>query len=175
MKRLAFSDPMMRALAAGEKTMTRRISRTTNVIYGSDDAGELVKKREEPGDLPRLKVGDLVAATCAFFEVDDWTGYRFSSPNKNDWNPARIMPAALAPFVLRITAVRAERLGEITDSDAMKEGMFLVSKKYPRDVEIRLSDVFKNYWKELYGQSAWERDCDLWVWVYSFEIAERRV
>ncbi len=36
---------------------------------------------------------------------------------------------------------------------------------------LSLSDDMMN----LYGHSAWERDRDRWVWVYSYEIAERRI
>ena len=65
--------------------------------------------------------GDHVAATCAFspcvtFDCG-WcliksTLYRYAMTGEGkdlQFKPARVMPAALAPFVLRITEVKAER------------------------------------------------------------------
>jgi hypothetical protein len=70
-------------------------------------------------------VGDFVAATCAFSQPFPRSSvcYRFrNDETMTPWGAARIMPAALAPFVLLITEVRAERLGEISYEDAIREG-----------------------------------------------------
>ena len=183
MKRLAFSDPMMRALAAGQKTMTRRpekrIDRCKEYLF---DAREGVLrprgKSLARARRPRCKVSDFVAATCAYCEVDDWVEYRFSSPNQNDWKTSRIMPADLAPFVLRITAVRAERLGEISEEDAVKEGMLQWAGETFHDFRLETNSArwfFERCWDHLYGAGAFERDAASWVWVYTFEVVERRV
>jgi hypothetical protein len=129
MKRLAFSDDMMRALAAGVKTMTRRPMRSQP--WPTDGLNGRAPLAFAPS---RFRVGDLAAATCAYVPVigfDD-TGadhlsafYRFSATGElaeMQFKTSRVMPAALAPFVLRITEVRAERLGEISYEDAIREG-----------------------------------------------------
>jgi len=180
MKRLAFSDPMMRAIAAGQKTMTRRPIKNINVVHHAD--GSTTEKQDDP---PRFTVGDLVAATCAFDSilspgVPVHPGlsqfYRFTRPipdfghrRGGSYRTSRVMPAALAPFVLRITEVRAERLGEIKPSDALREGMFFLQPGQAA------TDTFRAIWEGLYGDGSFERDHDSWVWVYGFEIAERRI
>lgn len=164
MKRLAFSDPMMRAIAAGQKTMTRRLIPDVEMGYdGTTYPDWWAVKR-------RMREGELVAATCAYFSRPDSTIYRFDTRwSECKWSTARIMPAALAPFVLRITEVRAEKLGEIKPSDAVREGMLFLQP------EQAVTDTFRAVWEGLYGDGAFERDFNSWVWVYGFEIAERRI
>lgn len=201
MKRLAFSDNMMRALAAGEKTMTRRPEKGAvppEAFQVCLDGwikvrGSLVLISSE-GSLrhdifrPRFRVGDLVAATCAFWindsgESSTGADYRFEHPSFESEpcygraTPARVMPAALAPFVLRITEVRAEKLKEnlLSESDAVREGMrhWLPKSIFYPDVTPR--EAFTEYWCKIYGLKSWDDVPESWVWVYGFEVAERRI
>jgi hypothetical protein len=179
MKRLAFSDDMMRAIAAGSKTMTRRPEKRLRKY-------DFWKFRPFPPALfggkygllkPRFFIGDLVAATCAFWPNDSGerypeADYRFVHP---DWeaefgkaNPARVMPAALAPFILWITEVRAERLGQITDADAEREGAVWWGQAH------KGRQAFECLWNHIYGAGEFERNSESWVWVYGFEVVERR-
>jgi len=199
MNRLAFSDDMMRALAAGEKTMTRRPEKravpANEWVIDDGPGGWSIKQHPvlKSGAYligSRLQVGSLVAATCAFFKSTEFdadgdtyttTVYRYrmtGEGNAMQYKAARIMPAALAPFVLRITEVRAERLGEITDEDAVREGMMHWARATatPTDLEIvRPRSFFAAYWRKLYSPGAWERDRESWVWCYSFTEEERRI
>jgi hypothetical protein len=201
MNRLAFSDDMMRALAAGEKSMTRRPEKraTPASDWVLDDRpggrstpyNNVLKHRLDGSISPLLgshhRVGDLVAATCAYWPNDSGekypaADYRFQHPEwEAEFGSARIarkMSADLAPFVPRITAVRAERLGEISDEDAVREGMMHWARGRYAPAERNLlipRDVFAAYWRKLYGPGAWERDRDRWVWCYSFAIEERRI
>jgi len=135
-KRLAFSDDMMRDLAAGVKSMTRRPEKRATPdakgrmfwkFYTEDPNGLPAPSIRWDGNIsvlrPRFKVGEFVAATCAYNAYFQKTIYRFREPDATRcWDTSRIMPAALAPFVLRITDVKAERLGQISDEDARREG-----------------------------------------------------
>jgi hypothetical protein len=202
MNRLSFSDDMMWALAAGAKTMTRRPEkRAVPPSKWIMTSGGTLRRSGTHSTVhslkPRFRIGELVAATCAFWGKPESTIYRFNTKwCECKWAPARIMPAALAPFMLRITEVRAERLGEITDADAVREGMlhwvrstitpitpwnFADAKDIFADIERAAKfgqsyrDFFAAYWRELYGPDAWYRDRDSWVWVYGFAIEERRI
>lgn len=196
MKRLAFSDDMMRALAAGEKTMTRRVEKRAVPAesFRAIDGPALVEKTTgevfasvDPGWLrPRFKVGELAAAACAFSQCANYDCggcviepaiYRYRMTDEGlalRYKPARVMPAALAPFVLRIVEVRAERLGEISDKDAVAEGMLHWFAPCASEV-AHYASLFSVYWDRLYGDGAFELGRNSWVWVCRFEIAERRV
>jgi hypothetical protein len=144
---------MMRALAMKppQKSMTRRPMKTVK---------------------PPFKVGELVAATCAFRAVSAHTIYRFNAsvvPVDDKWATSRVMPAALAPFVLRITDMKSEPLGEIRPSDAVREGMVHFNPT------IAATEAFVQIWEKLYGKGSWERDYYKRIWAIGFEIAERRI
>jgi hypothetical protein len=180
MKRLAFSDDMMRALDCGAKTMTRRPIKKITVVHHEDGT-----TTEKPQDPPRFLVGDFVAATCAFSQPFPRSSvcYRFrNDETMTPWGAARIMPAALAPFVLLITEVRAERLGEISNVDAGREGAVFWSENFNAmsPVEHRIAresprESFAMLWDYIYGAGSWNDDAQKWVWVLGFEVAERRI
>lgn len=178
MKCLTFSDDMMRALAASEKTMTRRREKRAvpPEAFREKRSGKAISSPDPAWLKPRLEVGDLAAATCSWRDVDDWIEYSFNSPNRDQkWKTPRFMFADDAPFVLRITGVRAERLGAITDSDAIHEGMMHWFQRTHLCPDTTPRDCFVAYWNLLYGNGAFKRDAGSWVWVYRFEIDERRI
>jgi hypothetical protein len=198
MKRLAFSDDMMRAIAAGEKTMTRRPSKRAEPadwfqvcldgairVKGActllGPSGECRNNEEYH---PRFHVGDIVAATCAFNDgALPPLRYRFNHPDllngPDRWTTARIMPAFLAPFVLRIAEVRAEKLGDISEQDARREGAVWWFERESgvstKEKNICAGDCFAELWCHVYGSGAWDDNFGSWVWVYGFEIVERRI
>lgn len=178
MKRLSFSDEMMAALAAGRKGMTRRPVKEAvpaesfrECLYGTPQPRASITSigGQTTPICSRFKVGELVAATCAH-AMDGSLRYRW---NKGDewtplfgWKPARFMPAALAPFVLRITDVKSERVQDITERDAKREGVELLSS---------YRWAFELIWTRLYGDGPLGWDENPWCWCIGFEIAERRI
>lgn len=83
------------------------------------------------------------------------------------WHPSIHMPKAAARIWLKVTDVRVERLQEITDKEAEKEGCFDYTSTalgfcYIWDSTIKKSDL------DRYG---WE--VNPWVWVIEFERCEK--
>lgn len=83
------------------------------------------------------------------------------------WRPSIHMPKAAARIWLKVTDVRVERLQEITDEEAGKEGCFDYTSTalgfcYIWDSTIKKSDL------DRYG---WE--VNPWVWVIEFERCEK--
>ena len=85
---------------------------------------------------------------------------------KPGWQSPYFMPREAARIFLRVTDVRAERVQEITEEDAWKEGCpeEHIPDKYPR------SDVwFYELWQTLNAKRGYGWYANPWVWAISFE------
>lgn len=99
------------------------------------------------------------------------------------WKPSIHMPRWASRITLDITAVRVERLQDISEEDAQAEGVEDVTKDVaPSDPEFRFwrryrdggpntyTDnaiaSFASLWTEINGPTSWE--ANPWVWVVEF-------
>lgn len=110
------------------------------------------------------------------------------------WKPSIHMPFAAARIFLRVKNVRVERLHEISDEDAIAEGidtdlwdMAIVSRNYKtkdgwfvawsyehwscENISVDVDEVyrksFQSLWESINGSESWETNP--WVWVVEFE------
>jgi hypothetical protein len=114
--------------------------------------------------------------TRKYFEFDD--NERFHQFGKfafkDGWQSSMFMPKEAARIWLEVTDVRVERLQEITEKDAIKEGVRVGIGGMPyfscQDAFPALWDsTIKNQDLPLYG---WDSNC--WVWIYEFKRLEVR-
>lgn len=82
------------------------------------------------------------------------------------WTPSIHMPRWASRIVLEITDVRVERLNDISDGDAIREGCSTVDMQSGDQV----ADVFTRLWMSIYGEESWQ--ANPWVWVISFQRVE---
>jgi len=88
------------------------------------------------------------------------------------WKPSIHMPFAAARIFLRVKNVRVERLQDISERDAVAEGImnvyihYYVGDKFviPKDNPI---NSFRSLWQSINGSESWE--ANPWVWVVEFE------
>ncbi|MGP2911158.1 hypothetical protein ACTVKE_14735 [Serratia marcescens] len=78
------------------------------------------------------------------------------------WAPSLHMPRKACRILLEITAVRVERLNDISDGDAISEGCSISDMKSGDCV----ADVFARLWSSIYGVDSW--NANPWVWVIEF-------
>lgn len=124
---ILFSAPMVRALLAGAKTQTRRLykPRYPDPYEGVED-GAPWRCGED---------GIYYAAPCPYGERGDrlWvketfaygktTVYRADDPSLQiTWTSSLFMRRALSRITLEVTAVRFQRLQDISEADAQAEG-----------------------------------------------------
>lgn len=141
-----FSAPMVLALLAGRKTMTRRLAWRPCKLCGSPGT---CKGKCKPSAWQKLQPGDRLYVResfkfisrhetetyeCQFaadrqisHELWDWVGSpdfcsRFC--NGERWAPSIHMPRAISRLTLIVNAVKLEPLQDITEADAEAEGIF---------------------------------------------------
>lgn len=101
--------------------------------------------------------------------------YRASDPSPDDykWTPSIHMPRWASRIDLEITALRVERVQDISEEDARKEGVVeseigrIASRTLANYKGIQRAPVvlqFADLWQSIYAN--W--DANWFVWVYEF-------
>lgn len=196
MKPILFNTEMVRAILAGHKTVTRRVVKPQPhyeihvgkdrwswdwVWWGDKDTHD-IKAPYCPGDILYVRETWKQATCCPAgggYALTDLFLYKADEPINTDgmlveekWHPSIHMPREAARIFLRVTGVRVERLQDIREDQAIKEG---AEREYiDADVSVSLSakNVFADIWdntlnskdRALYG---WE--ANPYVWCVSFE------
>ncbi len=86
------------------------------------------------------------------------------------WRPSIFMPKEACRLFLRVTGVKAEWLQEITEEDALYEGIspeYILSLGIPATVTF--VDAFAMLWDTLYAKRGYGWETNPWVWAYTFE------
>jgi len=100
-------------------------------------------------------------------------------PYRYGWKSPLHMPKWAARTWLEVTGVRAERLQDITEADAIAEGVFGPPtsqagwREYPYE-SCHLDTAKSSYrtlWESINGSGSWA--ANPWVWVYEFRRIER--
>ncbi|WP_288429394.1 hypothetical protein [uncultured Pantoea sp.] len=146
-------------------------------------------------------VGDRlwVRETWARYNIDQDThdiAYRATTPDdwpkEGRWRPSIHMPRWACRITLEITGVRVERLNNISESDAIAEGLAEISKDgriykygvpdrdgYPgtddygwpwHEWERYPISAYSKLWKSIYGEESWQ--ANPFVWVIEFKRVE---
>jgi hypothetical protein len=185
---------MVQAILDGRKTVTRRkIDRDITNFCDVEVDGTLLDYQNchgdfiNPIDLCRYKVGDIlyVRETWSIHEcVKCQAGipalggeckceyvYRASyGATDFRWKPSIHMPKEAARIFLKVTDVRVERLQDITEEDAIAEGM---SKTLVDGVVfISAKGNFHVLWDSLNIKRGYGWEDNPWVWVIEFERVE---
>lgn len=198
MKPILFNTPMVRKTLSGDKTATRRLVKPAHLkVLGSPyhklhpevPEKQLIERLCEPpyqpGDI--LYVRETWTTGCTF-ATENRIFYKADGDTDDvlHWCPSIHMPRKYARIFLRVTDVRAERLQEITDDGARKEGIgeffigmgesgFAASHDSKTFYEGPIG-AFAELWnstvkpekRDTYGWAA-----NPWVWVIEFERCEK--
>ena len=199
---ILFSAHMIRALLDGRKTQTRRI-----VKYQPDEV------LREWRYCPYGYAKDLLWVREAFCKVDDskyaddgtiWYDYRATpryaeshpagwenapeAPEALKWKPSIHMPRVASRLTLEITNMRVEQLQDISEYDAVEEGINYRCSNCGythRDARIHLDHkrcgvpmpqaylMYKGIWESINGAGSW--DANPLVWVIGFDVHQQNI
>jgi hypothetical protein len=195
---ILFSTPMVQAILQGRKTQTRRIVNPQPLTGMTHVAGNLWRPLEQPPSLNGKllgcqygKRGDILwvretwgkaqsnyaHSDTYLYKADDYPD-DFSPVAK--WKPSIHMPKEAARIFLKIIDVRVERLQEISQEDAISEGIeFKIDETSVSLNSYKIYEAnnwwdenpiqsFKSLWESINGQESWNKNP--WVWVIEFEI-----
>ena len=212
---IIFSTQMVRAILRGAKTQTRRVIPITprrgyslnhsfgNLYHfcreknGYGKYSKHLKRPYDPCDILWVRetyrpifgqTGDLIGVDYKADPPEEWErlGDVVGTPVK--WRPSIHMPRQMSRLLLKVTSIRAEPLKEISDEDAIREGIYksiCISKRCPFyigecwDGNERLLAAgvprldFETLWRGLYpeGKKSW--GANPWVWVIDFDVVKR--
>lgn len=175
---ILFSAPMVRALLDGSKTQTRRVVKPRHLAQIDLSRGGCVANWSKP--MPYGQPGDRLWVREAFARIDGqtrpWieTDYRATYQHgdrlgdtlgiKKRWKPSIHMPRHASRITLDVAGVRVERLNDISEADALAEGITHSTLNDPR-VEYRW------LWESINGPESWA--ANPWVWVICFKKWEK--
>jgi hypothetical protein len=183
---ILFSAPMVRALLDGSKTQTRRVVNHRHLAQIDLQRGGCTANWSKP--MPYGQPGDRLWVRENGWErpertpkmmregADTWEPYYFDADGLTDqdsedfkaWGfkrrPSIHMPRTASRINLEITRVRVERLQDISERDAMAEGvknsLHLPGGRFARE-------NFEHLWWSINGEGSWE--ANPWVWVVEFK------
>jgi hypothetical protein len=202
---ILFSGPMVRAILDNHKWKTRRIVKPD--LASGFDVGRGYEDSKAGYPFVEDEYGDFYRATdfCPYGKPSDllWVRETFG-PGLGDnhtpalgyvayradgeyparlkdthvWRPSIFMPRWASRITLCITEVRVERLQDISEEDAIAEGITgphdvgYPAFRVPGDSKPRYSSAksaFTDLWDSINADRGYGWDVNPWVWAISFE------
>lgn len=208
---ILFSGPMVRALLEGRKTQTRRVFANIEAIEGGEfhifnGGGGGVYGVPEEGvpeealDFVRYEIGDrlyvreawrtaahldrfapkvLPVDTPVFFEADAG-GEAVGAIGK--FRQAMHMPRWASRLTLPVTDVRVQRLQEISEEDALAEGITqhgrffgVADADWDHASTVSAVDAYATLWDSLNADRGYGWDTNPWIVAVSFTVERRNI
>lgn len=210
---ILFSPPMVQSILEGRKTMTRREvkrkkAEVAGLLYLLDAPEEFMGdkdtyKRELIRVGAKYEVGDVLWVRETWANLMGLVGeeltpqpigykYKADSPGYigSKWKPFIFMPKEACRIFLEVTGVKVERLQDITEEDAAREGVerdelwingLFTSAVYKDYTCPQLTDraewfskayySFQTLWKSINGKESWDQNP--FVFCYTFKRVDK--
>ena len=170
MKGILFKEPLFNAVIEGRKTQTRRVINPQPEDRGLRTSNTLFIALQGTKANPRYKVGEIVYLKEPYIDdlSMDQVFYKFNKEDKaiidremegikNPWKNKLFMPSDEARYFIKITNVRAERVADISEEDAIAEGILetgfgftigpIPEKKFP--MYDTAKEAFEKLWNSI--------------------------
>jgi hypothetical protein len=205
-KPILFNTDMVRAILDGRKSCTRRICKDANEytvpdmeFYNADRRTYAVHNFADKEHTEQLSIAERTCPICpgdilyvretwkkapnGYYYYEDWQRNDIADITK--WKPSIHMPKEAARIWLKVMNVRVERLQEITDEQAKREGIQYdecptgFTWKQETDMHNCYTTqigAMQALWNSTIKKSDLDRygwDASPWVWVIEFERCEK--
>ena len=196
---------MVKAILDGTKTQTRRLVKPQPIVLDNQVIFEPAKGDFWVGvyngnfsghsstrfKCPHGQIGDVLWVRETWrpttFSMPTGAPYDYRATAKEDgvpldekWKPSIFMPRAASRLNLKIKDVRVERLNDISESDAISEGIeCLMNHKTQGNLYRKYSDngkalkittqadnavdSYKSLWEKINGKNSWVLNPFVWV------------
>ena len=191
---ILFNAEMVNAILSGRKSQTRRVMKQQPgsvteqgrpLFFQHGSTGRRITPKcpyGQPGD--RLWVRETWS-TCPIYDAQkpsemgpEYLGtirYRADGQRSGKLRPSIFMPRWASRITLEITSVRVEQLCDISNDDAISEGIWKYPdegcyKVYTPTTSFGTINPVKSYrslWESINGPESWTENP--WVWVVEFE------
>lgn len=199
---ILFNTEMVRAILDGRKSCMRRICKDGNEytvpdmnFYNADRRTYAVHNYADKKHTDKLSIAERSCPICpgdilyvretwkkapnGYYYYEDWKRNDIADVTK--WKPSIRMPKEAARIWLKVTDVRVERLQDITEEGAKKEGAidnrgFIHSPNNEYDNVHTAREHFVKIWNNTIKKSNLDRygwDASPWVWLIEFERCEK--
>lgn len=180
---IIFNGPMVRAILDNRKTQTRRLIKLDGWIPGDP----VYETRD--GDFVPIetmcpyRIGDFLWVretwSCERWKnIDGGEGwrrgtlrYRADGNSDGPWRSSRYMPKWAARIWLRVTGIRVEQVQDISEENAIAEGVAEINPSDYGERDDTMRGRFGTLWDSIHGAEAWERND--WIWAILFERTEK--
>lgn len=205
-KPILFNAEMVRVILDGRKTCTRRICKDANErtvpdmeFYNADRWTYAVHNFADKEHMEQLSTAERTCPICpgdilyvretwkkapnGYYYYEDWQRNDIADVTK--WKPSIHMPKEAARIWLKVTDVRVERLQDIDEDGAVKEGIpwsECRNCKAPFGCDACAGEGYDEIdaFAELWDSTIKKIDLDFygwnanpWVWVIEFERCEK--
>lgn len=187
---ILFKAEMVRAILEGRKTQTRRMLKVQPLDVlpmNIPDAWVTLETRDPEPHGRHIKcrfgkVGDRLWVRETWYhanpieETPGYVSYRadgefieFYKKQGCKWKPSIFMPRWASRITLEIVSVRIERLQDITENDAVAEGVMGDETEYDQATPKM---CYAALWEKINGPGSW--DANPFVWVVEFKRVDPR-
>jgi len=202
---ILFSTPMVQAILDKRKTQTRRIIKPQPIVSDGEYSFQLKKGVELTGSVVEINSSHLGLISFGKYQIGDIIWVRETWQYSDDlehpylykqkeleewlpeffkrmtWRPSIFMPKEVCRIFLECTNVRVERLNDISEKDAIAEGVekhsdfgstgyILYTEPEAAHTDIDAVWSFESLWETINGKKSW--DDNPFVFVYDFKLTE---
>ncbi len=171
MKGKIFNTNEVQAIIAGTKTIFREVIKPQLPVKCPYQVGQKIFVKEE------IAHGGYFGACFVYCADGTKSNKMWQTHWSRHFRPANYMNEKQSRLTLEITDIKVERLGEISEDDAIKEGIPLSNefkdRYYTPENNYAVPKIaFMRWWNATHKKPEEKFEANPWVWAIDFEVVK---